>query len=78
MDEDAHDTFMDCIFKSLSEKTVIVITHTLKGIEKFDRVAIMADGELIEYASPTELLKDSSSQLYRYVNNISANGSNDN
>lgn len=67
MDEESHDTVMNCLFKSLSDKTVIVITHTVNGIDRFDHVVVMADGELVESGKPAVLLKDGSSRLYKYV-----------
>ena len=67
MDEASHDAIMDSLFASLADKTVIVITHTVKGIERFDHVAVMADGELVESAPPATLLQDKSSRLYKYV-----------
>lgn len=67
MDDADHDGIMNCLFQSLAEKTVLVITHSVKGIEKFDYVVVMADGKLVESAPPSELLQDTSSQLYKYV-----------
>lgn len=39
------------------EKTVILITHKLQGIEDFDRILVMQDGRLIENGPFEELMK---------------------
>lgn len=67
MDEADHDAIMSCLFESLTDKTVMVITHTVKSIEKFDHVAVLADGKLVESAPPEQLLQDTTSRLYKYV-----------
>jgi ABC-type multidrug transport system fused ATPase/permease subunit len=40
----------------LQSSTVITIAHRLNTIIKSDRVAVLGDGKLLEYASPKELV----------------------
>jgi len=51
-----------------NKATVLMICHRLQHIQKFDMVIIMGSGKVIETGSPTELLKDSNSELCRLVN----------
>lgn len=40
--------FVDC--------TVIMVTHKLSGVLKFDNVAVLDQGSLVEYGRPEELV----------------------
>lgn len=40
----------------LAGRTVIAIAHRLHTAARADRVAVMADGEIVELGPPTELL----------------------
>merc|ERR1711974_396578 len=50
------DAFKDC--------TVITIAHRLSTIMDYDKVLVMKDGRMAEYAAPKELLSDKSSISY--------------
>uniref|UniRef100_A0A3B0M047 Glutathione/L-cysteine transport system ATP-binding/permease protein CydC n=1 Tax=Arsenophonus endosymbiont of Trialeurodes vaporariorum TaxID=235567 RepID=A0A3B0M047_9GAMM len=39
------------------DKTLLVITHRLQGLEKMDKIYVMDDGKIIEQATHTELLQ---------------------
>lgn len=58
---------MDQLFDTLAGRTVFVVTHLLLGIEKFDLVLVMSDGELVESGRPSELLEDPSTRLYELL-----------
>ena len=36
-------------------RTVILITHRLVGLERLDRVFVLADGQIVEQGTPAEL-----------------------
>lgn len=44
------------IESDLVDCTVIMVTHKLLGVLKFDKVAVLDKGSLVEYGSPNELL----------------------
>ncbi len=45
------------MFKFCKDKTILVITHRLENIEKFDRVIVIESGEIVENGPVNELLK---------------------
>merc|ERR1711959_393664 len=42
------------------DSTVVMICHRLQYISRFDAVAVLEDGQIMEHGSPVELLADSS------------------
>lgn len=44
---------------------MVMVTHRLSGIRRFDRVAVLSTGVLAEYGLPEELLADGESALSR-------------
>lgn len=57
----------DIIDTEFKHCTVLAIMHRLDHIEKYDRVALLDQGRLIEYESPSVLLEQNSrfGELYR-------------
>jgi len=45
------------IREEFKDYTVIAVAHRLNTIIDFDMVAVLEEGELIEFDAPTELLK---------------------
>lgn len=39
------------------ERTVLVISHVLTGLEDFDQVLILEEGRIVEHGSPSELMR---------------------
>jgi ABC-type multidrug transport system fused ATPase/permease subunit len=56
VDVDTDELMQDIIRKHFAHHTVIAIAHRLNTILDFDRVAVVARGELLEYDSPRVLL----------------------
>ena len=54
--ETLRDSFKDC--------TVLTIAHRLSTIMDYDKVLVMQEGQVAEFASPKELLEDKSSIFY--------------
>lgn len=46
----------DIIEREFSSHTVISVIHRLRYVDRYDRVALMKRGRLVEYARPDELL----------------------
>lgn len=42
---------------NLTDKTVLIITHDLSAIKKFDKIIILQAGEIIEEGTPADLIK---------------------
>ena len=42
--------------EDLADSTVITIAHRLNTIIKSDRIAVLGEGQLLEYGSPKELI----------------------
>lgn len=63
MDDAGHEKTMGAIFASLQDKTVLMTTHSLAMIERFDQVVVMDNGTLVEKGSPVELMETRDSAL---------------
>jgi ABC-type multidrug transport system fused ATPase/permease subunit len=50
----------DIIDSEFSTKTVVAVVHRLRFIDRYDRVALMKYGELVECDSPQALLNKNS------------------
>ena len=56
------------INKVLNSSTVVTIAHRIKTIINYDRILVLANGEIVEYDTPKNLLQNTSglfSELYR-------------
>jgi ABC-type multidrug transport system fused ATPase/permease subunit len=51
----------------LAGRTVIIIAHRLRTIQRADRVLILADGEVVEHGRREELAADTGSRLSRLL-----------
>lgn len=51
---------LDTVFDVLEDRTVIMVTHHLQGIEHMDRVLLVQDGKIALNGSPQELAASSS------------------
>ena len=49
---------LDTIMRVFADKTLVMITHHLQGVEAFDRVLFVEEGRLIMDGSPTVLLRE--------------------
>ena len=50
------------INKLIENKTVIIVSHRMKSIEKADKIVVMDDGKVVNAGKHEELIK--SSKLY--------------
>lgn len=64
MDEEMEALIHDTIEKHFRECTVISISHRLRHVLHYDKVLVMEEGELVEFGSPKELLKNQNGIFY--------------
>ena len=62
------------IRQKFSKHTIIAVAHKLDTILDFDRVAVLDNGMLAEFASPHTLLARPSSMFYQLYNSSLASG----
>ncbi|HNB36243.1 MAG TPA: ABC transporter ATP-binding protein, partial [Anaerolineales bacterium] len=53
------------LFKVMKQKTSLLITHRLTGLENVDEILVMNHGSIIEHGTHTELLNKDS--FYRHL-----------
>jgi ATP-binding cassette subfamily C protein CydC len=63
LDAVTEQAVLDALLAACKEKTVILITHHLQGIEAFDRVVFLENGRIELDGSPAELA--ATSERYR-------------
>ncbi len=63
LDPFTESKLLDTIFDVLADRTVIMVTHHLCGIEHMDRVLLIQDGRILLDGSPQELAQ--SSELFQ-------------
>ena len=56
-----HELLVDC--------TIITIAHRIKTILSFDKILVLEKGEIVEFDSPGNLLKDQNSLFYKLNKN---------
>lgn len=66
LDNESEDNFMKNIFDL--ESTCIVVSHRLSNIEKFDKIVIVDDGEIVGVGTHDELIKTSG--IYDTIYNV--------
>lgn len=66
----------DIIDKEFASQTIIAVCHRFRFIDRFDRVAVIQQGELVEYDEPTALLERDTQfrRLFRALQESSASG----
>jgi ATP-binding cassette subfamily B protein len=59
LDSESEVLIQDALWKLMEGKTAVVIAHRLSTIQKMDRIVVLADGNIAEQGSHSELLKRS-------------------
>jgi len=67
IDIKTEETIQELIKEKFKDATVITIAHRLNTIMESDRILVLSQGELVEFDTPTELLKDPDSIFKSYV-----------
>lgn len=64
IDMKTEDLIQKSINEVLKNSTVITIAHRIKTIINYDRILVLNYGEILEYDSPENLIKNKSSLFY--------------
>jgi ATP-binding cassette subfamily C (CFTR/MRP) protein 1 len=59
----------ETIRREFESSTVLTIAHRINTILDYDRVIVMENGEIIEFASPQDLLDDRNSVFFKMALN---------
>ncbi|CAI2359203.1 unnamed protein product [Moneuplotes crassus] len=70
IDIKTEQTIQELINTQFRDSTVITIAHRLNTIMSSDRILVLSHGELVEYDSPGNLLKDPGSMFKSYVDSF--------
>lgn len=62
LDATTESQILDLLAKLMQDKTVLMVTHRLRGLARFNRIVVMDNGQVIEQGTHAELL----SQQGRY------------
>ncbi len=58
LDPMSEQLVLDTVNRAFAGKTVVMVTHHLQGLEKFDRVVFLEEGQLIMDGSPKHLAQE--------------------
>nr|KAG5685653.1 hypothetical protein BaRGS_020895 [Batillaria attramentaria] len=64
VDMETDDVIQQTIRSEFKDSTVLTIAHRLNTIIDYDRILVMEDGQIKEFASPQQLLADTNSTFY--------------
>ena len=70
IDFKTEEIIQDAIFKLVESNasTILTIAHRIKTIMNYDKIIVLENGQVIEFDSPKELLKDKNSYFYQLSN----------
>ncbi len=58
LDATTESQILDLLAQAMREKTVLMVTHRLRGLARFNRIIVMDNGKIIEQGSHAELLAE--------------------
>ncbi len=64
VDLETDDLIQQTLREAFKDCTVLTIAHRLSTIMDYDKVMVMKDGNVAEFAAPKELLSDKSTIFY--------------
>ena len=56
LDATTESQILDLLAQVMKDKTVLMVTHRLRGLANFDQIIVMDNGQIIEQGSHAELL----------------------
>ena len=66
MDKKSKIVFNNCIYKYLSNSTLITITHKINSIMNYDKILVIDKGIIIEYDTPDKLILKENGLFRKY------------
>ena len=58
LDATTESQILDLLAEVMCEKTVLMVTHRLRGLARFNQIIVMDNGKIIEQGSHAELLAE--------------------
>src|SRR5699024_7353939 len=55
LDTDTEQQILTLLHTATAGKTVLMVTHRLSGLEAFDRIIVMDNGQIVEQGTPAQL-----------------------
>lgn len=66
IDYQTEEKIQKALNEYLKESTILTIAHRIKTVMSFDKILVLNDGNIVEFDSPRELLKDPNSYFYKF------------
>ena len=70
LDRETERQVLNLILQHCHDKTLIMVTHRLTALERFDRICVMDNGELCEQGSYSQLAQNPKGLFYRFLNRL--------
>ena len=71
LDRETERQVLALLLAHCQQKTLIMVTHRLTGLEQFDQVIVMDNAQVVEQGDFTQLSQTVDSLLFKLVNRIS-------
>ncbi len=65
IDMKTEEIIQKAINEILKQSTIITIAHRIKTILHYDKILVLANGEIVEYDSPKELIESQNGLFYQ-------------
>jgi ABC-type multidrug transport system fused ATPase/permease subunit len=67
MDPATDDALHEALFNYCENRTLLVITHRLENIKRYDRIVVMEKGEIVELGHYNELVNNKDGFFNRLI-----------
>lgn len=71
IDYQTEEIIQRALHEYLKESTVLTIAHRIKTVMAFDKILVLDYGNIVEFDSPQELLRNQNSYFYKFSKNPS-------
>ena len=71
IDYQTEELIQKAINKYLKESTILTVAHRIKTVMTFDKILVLDEGNIKEFDSPRELLKNKNSYFYKLSSDLS-------